>query len=449
MKKAFIHTFGCQMNEYDSQRMAHLLTKGGYKLVQGVEDANLILLNSCSVRNAPENKIYSFLGRAKNLKKKNKNLIIGVGGCVAQQEGANILKREPIVDLVFGTDNYNSLLEMLAEVEQGQRVLKTQWMPREKKIQNFVPFEDINKPYIQGCKAYLSITKGCDNFCSFCVVPFTRGREVSRSVDNILLEADNLVKQGIKEIILLGQNVNSYKAGDVDFYHLLKSLSEIEGLRRIRFTSPHPKDWNNKLTDLMASQPKICNQLHLPYQSGSNSILHLMRRGHTIEEYLKKIRYLKKIIPEISLSTDLIVGFPSESEEDFQKTLAVLKTIKFNQVYAFKYSSRPQTRASKMKDDVLQKTKEERLAKVLNLFETIRSRKFEMLVGLEKKVLIEGVHPKKMDFFIGRSEENISISVKKEISSNIKVGDFIRVKIQGKKTHSLWGTTLSENKNEN
>ena len=348
MKKAFIHTFGCKMNEYDSQRMAQLLDKGGYKLVQKAEEANLILLNSCSVRHSPENKIYSFLGRAKKLKKKNESLVIGVGGCVAQQEGDNILKREPIVDLVFGTDNYNRLLEMLEKVEQGHRVLETHWMPREKKVQNFVPSEDIEKPYIQGCKAYLSITKGCDNFCSFCVVPFTRGREVSRRLDNILLEADNLVKKGIKEIILLGQNVNSYKAEEVDFYRLLEKLSEIEDLQRIRFISPHPKDWNDKLTDLMASQPKICNQLHLPYQSGSNSILHLMRRGHTIEEYLKKIHYLKKIIPDIALSTDLIVGFPSEGEDDFQKTLDVLKAVEFSQVYAFKYSPRPNTRASKI-----------------------------------------------------------------------------------------------------
>ena len=267
---------------------------------------------------------------------------------------------------------------------------------------------------------------------TFCVVPFTRGREVSRSVDNILLEADNLVKQGIKEIILLGQNVNSYKAEGVDFYHLLKSLSEIEGLQRIRFISPHPKDWNNRLTDLMASQPKICNQLHLPYQSGSNSILHLMRRGH-----------------DIALSTDLIVGFPSESEDDFQKTLDVLKAVEFSQVYAFKYSPRPQTRAAKMEDNVLQKTKEERLANVLDVFEKIRSRKFEMSMGLKKKILIEGVHPKEKDVFIGRSEENISISVKKEVSSNIKIGDLIRVKIHGRKTHSLLGTAINENKDEN
>ncbi len=442
MKKAFIQTFGCYMNEYDSQRMSHLLTRGGYQLVQNAENANLILLNSCSVRHSPENKIYSFLGRVRDLKKQKKDLVIGVGGCVAQQEGSNILKREPIVDLVFGTDNYNNLLEMLAEVEQGHRVLKTQWMSREKKVQNFVPSEDINKPYIQGCKAYLSITKGCDNFCSFCVVPFTRGREVSRNADNILLEADNLVNQGIKEIILLGQNVNSYKAVGVDFYHLLENMSKIEGLQRIRFTSPHPKDWNDKLTDLMASSVKICNQLHLPYQSGSNSILHLMRRGHTIENYLKKIAYLKKIIPAISLSTDLIVGFPGEGEKDFQKTLDVLKTVKFNQVYAFKYSPRPNTRAAKMEDDVLQKTKEKRLAKVLNLFETIRSRKFKTLIGLEKKILIEGMHPKNKTLFLGRSEENISVSVEKEINSNIEIGDLIQVKIQGKKKHSLWGTQI-------
>ena len=442
MKKAFIQTFGCQMNEYDSQRMTHILTKGGYKMVTESQDADLILLNSCSVREAPENKIYSFLGRVRNLKKKNKDLVVGVGGCVAQQEGDKILQREPIVDLVFGTDNYNKLLEMLAKVEQGRRILETTWMPREQKVQNFIPLEDIEVPYIQGCKAYLSITKGCDNFCSFCIVPTTRGREVSRNLENILLEAKNLVKKGIKEIILLGQNVNSYQAKSQNFFILLEKLSSLKDLKRIRFVSPHPKDWNNELSNLMAQKDKICNQLHLPYQSGSNRIIKLMRRGHTIEEYLEKIFYLKKILPNVALSTDLIVGFPTETEKDFEETLKIIRKVEYHQVYAFKYSPRPGTRASRLENDIPKTTKEERLARVLALFEKIRAKKFENAIGSYKKILIEGKHPKDTTLWIGRSEENISVAVQ---NSNLKIGDLVVAKIQAKKRHSLLATL--ENKN--
>ena len=434
MKKAFIQTFGCQMNEYDSQRMTNILTKGGYKIVKASQDADLILLNSCSVREAPENKIYSFLGRVRNLKKENKNLIIGVGGCVAQQEGSKILQREPAVDLVFGTDNYNNLLEMLDEVNKGYRVLNTKWMSREKKVQNFVPAEDIHTPYIQGCKAYLSITKGCNNFCSFCIVPTTRGREVSRSQDNILQEGENLIKRGIKEIILLGQNVNSYKAGEIDFFNLLNSVSKIKGIKRVRFTSPHPKDWNEKLSQLMAEREEICNQLHLPYQSGSDKILKLMRRGHKVKDYLEKIDYLKSLIPNVALSTDLIVGFPSESEEDFANTLKVIEKVRYDQIYAFKYSPRPGTRAAQLENDVPQKIKEERLKKILQLFEKIRAEKFEKALGSYKKILVEGRHPKDENLWIGRSEENTSISIE---SARLQVGDLALVKIKQKKKHSL------------
>ena len=430
------------MNEYDSQRMVQILNKGGYQIVQKLQDADVILLNSCSVREAPENKIYSFLGRLKHLKKNNNNLIVGVGGCVAQQEGAQILQREPLVDLVFGTDNYNGLLEMLAEVEQGKRVVRTAWMSRKNKVQNFVPLEDIQKPYIQGCKAYLSITKGCDNCCAFCIVPTTRGREVSRNAANILLESQNLVNKGIKEIILLGQNVNSYKAGTDNFYSLLAQLSHIQGLQRIRFTSPHPKDWNNALSDLMAQKNIICSQLHLPYQSGSSRIIKLMRRGHSIEEYLTKIAYLKKVIPNVALSTDLIVGFPTETEADFQATLAVLREVEFYQVYAFKYSPRPNTRAASMEDDVLQKVKEQRLARVLDIFEEIRVKKFTQAIGCKKTVLIEGRHPKDASLWIGRSEENISVTVG---GSGLKIGDLAVVKIQDKKRHSLLAELVENN----
>jgi tRNA-2-methylthio-N6-dimethylallyladenosine synthase len=433
-KFAYIKTFGCQMNEHDSFRMMDILREAGYLATDDVKEASLILLNTCSVRHNPENKVYSMLGALRQRKPAEPDLIIGVAGCVAQQEGRRILEREKAVDMVFGPDNYFRLPEMIAAVQRGERVCETQWLPREKKIQNFIPEEWVERGHVEGVKAYIAITKGCNNCCSFCIVPQTRGREVSREPENILREARSLVRDGAKEIWLLGQNVNSYQAGDYAFYQLLDDLSQIDGLRRLRFTSPHPKDWNDALSDLMAARKSICKQLHLPFQAGADRILKLMRRNHTIEAYLAKIRYLKQAAPGVEISTDLIVGFPGETEEEFQHTLDVVGEVRFNQIFPFKYSPRPGTEAAKLEDDVPREVKEERLACVIALQDRINDENMRALHGSTQEILIDAAHPRERGVMNGRTDGYRAISVR---GAALEIGDFVRGRVTGHQGHWL------------
>ncbi len=426
------------MNEHDSRRMETILIEAGYEITREIGHAGLVLINTCSVRENPENKVYSLLGRLSRMKRKKPNLMVGVAGCVAQQEGERILKREKTVDMVFGPDNIFRLPEMIAEIREGKRVLRTDWMPRQKKIQNFIPDEQLETGQVEGCKALIAITKGCDNFCSFCIVPSTRGRLVSREPENILREADDLIKKGAKEIQLLGQNVNSYQAAGTGFYELLKAVADLKGLQRLRFTSPHPNDWNERLTVLMAEHPSICSQIHLPFQSGSDRILTLMRRGHSASEYSKKIEYLKSKIPGISISTDIIVGFPGESEEEFQETLKMVENVEFNLIYSFKYSTRPGTRAASIKDDVPRLVKEDRLKRLIDLQNPIQSKLLDQLVGTTQEILVDSAHPKEKGAMKGRNPGNIPVAIP---NSDLKIGDLIEVKIMGRKKHSLVAKT--------
>ena len=439
--KAFIQTYGCQMNEHDTYRMMGVLAAEGYAMTNTPEGASLIVLNTCSVRHNPENKVYSFLGATRGLKKENPDLIVAVAGCVAQQEGENILKREKGVDIVFGPDNLFALPEMISAVRRGERVLRTKWQPHERRVQNFIPEEWVEQGHVEGCKAYISITKGCDNFCTFCVVPYTRGREVSREPENILREARDLVSKGAKEIWLLGQNVNSYRVGSFGFAELLDGLSKVPGLPRVRFTSPHPNDWNNDLSDLMAERPSICNQLHLPFQSGSDRLLAEMNRGHTIEEYLEKIEYMRAINPRLELSSDLIVGFPGETEEDFADTLRVLEEVRFAQLFPFKYSPRPKTKATNMEDDVPREVKEDRLAQVIALQRRIHEADIQRYVGTEEEILIGGAHPKERHTMSGRTDGFRPVSV---VCDELEIGDFARVRITGAKGHWLYAERIGE-----
>lgn len=435
--KAFIQTYGCQMNEHDSQRMAAVLEKDGYAVTENVDEADLVIVNTCSVREAPENKVYSQLGRLRRLKDANPEVVIGVGGCVAQQEGETILKREKVVDMVFGPDNFFRLPEMIQEVREGKRVLHTEWQPRDQKVQNFVPEEWIDHGHVDGVKAYVSITKGCDNFCTFCIVPFTRGRLVCRTPDNILRETADLVAKGAKEIWLLGQNVNSYAVGDYGFYELLDDASKIDGLERIRFTSPYPNDWNDRLSDLMAERPNICNHLHLPFQAGSNRILDLMERGHVIEAYLDKIRYMKRINPTIEITTDVIVGFPTETEEEFQATLRVIEEVGYSQIFPFKYSERPKTKAArKLADDIPHAVKQDRLARLIALQERINAARQAAFVGTVQRVLIDGASPKERGVMNGRSDGYRPVAVR---DGALEIGDIVDVRITAHSAHWLHG----------
>lgn len=440
-KKCYIQTFGCQMNEHDSLRMLQVLKREGYCETSDIDQADLILMNTCSVRENPENKVYSLLGHIRKKKNKNHDLIIGVGGCVAQQEGKKILQRERCVDMVFGTDNFFKLPEMLKKVSQGERVLETKWMPRDEKVQNFIPKEEIKGGVIEGVKAYVSITKGCDNFCTFCIVPMTRGRLVSREKENILEECRALVDRGAQEICLLGQNVNSYEAKGVDFLNLLESVADVPGVYRVRFTSPYPNDWTRELSDLMNRHPHISNYLHLPFQSGSDRILFEMKRGHTRKEYLEKVAYMRKINPGLELTADLIVGFPGETEEDFLDTLDILEKVKFAQVYAFKYSQRPNTVASRLDDDVPQQVKEERLARVFELQNRLSCEVLDSYVGREEILLLDGFHPKEKGVINGRTDSYRPVSIE---ADHLDIGDWVKVRITDRRTHSLRGKFLAK-----
>lgn len=436
--KAFIRTYGCQMNDHDSHRMHAVLRREGYEITEAIEHADLVLLNTCSVREKPENKVYSFLGTARDLKRTNPDLVIGVAGCVAQQEGQRLLKREKSVDMVFGPDNMFKLPQMLADVRAGKRVLETRWAERDQhRVHNFIPDEALERNEVDGCKAYIAISKGCDNFCTFCVVPYTRGRDISREPDNVLREVRDVVAKGAREIMLLGQNVNSYRAADWRFYELLDAVSQVAGLGRVRFKSPHPNDWDNALSDLLTARPTICNQLHLPFQAGADRILDKMRRNHTIEAYVAKIDYLRAINPVVEISTDIIAGFPTETDEEFERTLEVIRHCRFEHMYAFMYSERPNTLAArKMDDDVPQAVKSERLQRVLALHHQHQQEQLDAFIGRTVDVLIDSAHPREKGVMCGRTQGDRPVVVR---TSDLEIGELIDVAIDARRKFSLEG----------
>lgn len=445
MNRVYIKTFGCQMNEHDSARIISIAEQLGFSSVNIPEEANLILINTCSVRENPENKVYSLLGTLRPLKKKKPNTIIAVCGCVAQQEGHNILEREPAVDMVIGPDHYFELPKLIERVQKGERVCITQRTYPKPPVFDFIPEEWLEKGHREGVKAYIVISKGCNNACSFCIVPRTRGREVYRTPENILKEVKSAVAEGIREIWLLGQNVNAYKyRDDYSFVNLLRDVSDVDDLWRIRFTSPHPHDWSKGLTDLIAERPNIARHIHLPLQSGANRILKLMRRRHTIEQYIDHIEYLRNKVPGIEVSTDLIVGFPTETDEEFEETLKVVEQVKFSQIYPFKYSTRPGTHAEKLGDTVPRKVKEERLARLIELQEKINQSAMQQLINTEQEVLIEEPHPRDKNFWNGRTNPYHSITVS---GKNINIGDLIIARVTGFRGHWLEAEYIKTVKN--
>ncbi len=439
-KKVFIQTYGCQMNEYDTDKMFEVLRHENYFHTDSQEDADLIILNTCSIREKAEHKVYSELGRLRDLKSANPELKIGVGGCVAQQEGEAILRRDSNVDFVFGTDNLFELPRMLRKVHKGGKITKTQRYDRQK-VRNFIPEYTYQKLQHSGIKAHLTITKGCNNYCSFCVVPVTRGQEVSREPDQIIAEAERLVSTGTREICLLGQNVNSYKANGVDFVELLQRLDKLDGLQRLRFISPHPKDFHEKLADAIASLPSLCEQLHLPLQSGSDRILRRMRRWYKMETYYQKVAMLRERLPEATLSTDLIVGFPGETDEEFEMTIDAVRKIRFDLIYSFKYSPRPGTRATDYPGHLSESVKSERLKILLEIQEKIVREKLQALVGTDQEVLIEGNHHRKANTVAGRTRGNHPVFIK---NSNKKTGDLMSVLITNANQNSLEAVPSSE-----
>jgi len=435
-KKIFVKTYGCQMNVYDSERMVSAMKPSGYVETKSAEDADLILLNTCHIREKAAEKIYSELGRMKSLKANKPDLKIGVAGCVAQAEGKEIMVRQPAVDLVVGPQSYHRLPTMMKTVNKGKRALDTEF-PEEDKFDHLP--KDLAKR--SSPTAFLTVQEGCDKFCAFCVVPYTRGVEVSRSPEKIIDEANSLVDRGVVEINLLGQNVNAYSQNGFgvkfNLSKLIWKLSEIDGLKRIRFTTSHPNDMTEDLIEAHGSCSKLMPYLHLPVQSGSDSILKKMNRKHTADDYRKIIEKFRKVRPDLLLSGDFIVGFPGETDKDFLETLQLVKDIKYGQSYSFKYSSRPGTPAAN-REEVCESLKKDRLAELQLLLSKQQMDIQKSMIGKEVKVLFE--KPGRLNNQMGGKSEYLhAVHV---IGSSLKKGDIKSVKIINTEANSLGGVLI-------
>lgn len=404
-KQFFLETFGCQMNVVDSERIVTLLEGIGYQATETAEQADLILLNTCSVRDKAERKVLGHLGRYKPLKDANPNLILGVGGCVAQQEGASFLDKLAYLDLVFGTHNIHKLPEMVQRVEQNrERVHEVEFLDKESRLRLFPQRSDGDS-----VNRFVTVMQGCDNFCSYCIVPHVRGREVSRPSVEILSEIKALAGSGVREVTLIGQNVNSYgskDSGEQSFADLLRSVQKINGIERIRFTTSHPKDLSDELIDCFGELDKLCHHLQLPLQSGSDRILKLMNRGYTAADYLHKVERLKQVCPDIRLTTDLIVGFPGETEEDFLATLDLVRRVRYSDAYTFLYSSRPGTAAAELEDGTSAKIRQGRFERLIELQNAISEEIWQRDVDQVVEVLVEGESRQGEGQVFGRSTWN-------------------------------------------
>lgn len=436
MNKLYIQTHGCQMNEYDSGKMADILGET-HQLVktEHPEDADVLLLNTCSIREKAQEKVFSALGRFRDLKAKKPNIIIGVGGCVASQEGEAILKRAPYVDLIFGPQTIHRLGDMLKEREKKRKAVVDISFPEIEK------FDRLPESKAEGPSAYVSIMEGCSKYCSFCVVPYTRGTEISRPLDDVLAEIASLAAQGVKEVHLLGQNVNDYQGptheGDTaDLAALIELTALIDGVERIRFTTSHPVAFSNRLIQAYAENPKLVNHLHLPVQSGSDRILAAMKRGYTALEYRSKIRKLRQVRPGISVSSDFIIGFPGETEEDFQQTLKLIEDIQFDNSFSFIYSPRPGTPAANLPDDVPMSVKKERLNLLQNSILQQARRISEAMIGSIQPILVSGQSAKSTEDLSGRSENNRIVNFKGDPRL---IGQMVSVRITAGGTNSLRG----------
>ncbi len=425
MKKVYIKTFGCQMNVHDTERMLGVLLDRGYQPTDEPLEADLIVFNTCSIREKAEQKFYSQLGRTKHFKIKNPGLRIAVAGCIAQQEGEALRERFPYLDAVIGPQN----IGRVGELETLGKGILTDDNPD-------IAMEDLPAYRKEGVSAWVNIMYGCNNFCSYCVVPFTRGRERSRPLASIEAEIRGLVKAGYLEITLLGQNVNSYK-GEVGFPELLRRLNMIEGLERIRFVTSHPKDFGEDLIAAMKESEKVCEHIHLPLQSGSDRILSLMNRRYTFGEYMEKIQRLRKEIPDIAITTDIIAGFPSETDQDHSMTIQALREVEFDGIFAFKYSPRPRTRALELDGHLPDEVKAERLQEILQLQDIITEKKNRAYLGKTVQVLVEGRAEGKNGFFTGRTRTNKIVNIAS--TGEIAPGSLLDVTIEKTFRHNLEG----------
>ncbi len=435
-QKLYIETLGCQMNEYDSAKMRDVLNAShGFELTDDPEQADVLLMNTCSVREKAQEKVFSELGRWRPLKKNRPGVVIGVGGCVASQEGEALQKRAPYVDLVFGPQTLHRLPQLLDQVRQHNIPAIDVSFPEIEK------FDALPEPRAEGPKAYVSIMEGCSKYCTFCVVPYTRGEEISRPLDDVVAELVALAEQGVREVVLLGQNVNAYRGlmddGEIaDFALLLHYVAAIDGIERIRYTTSHPVEFSDSLMDAYGEIPKLVSHLHLPVQSGSNRILALMKRGHTREDYIAKIERLKAIRPDISVSSDFIVGYPGETEADFEETMQLIETLGFDQSYSFLYSPRPGTPAADIRDDVPVEVKKARLARLQTRINQMSAEISLSMLHSVQRVLVEGVSKKDYAELSGRTENSRVVNFPGDARL---IGHFVDVLITEALPNSLRG----------
>ncbi len=441
-RKVYIRTFGCQMNEYDSAKMADVLAAAeGMTPTDDPAEADVILFNTCSVREKAQEKVFSDLGRVKHLKRRKPDLVIGVGGCVASQEGAAIVERAPYVDVVFGPQTLHRLPALI------ERRRATGAPQVDVSFPEIEKFDHLPPPRVEGASAFVSIMEGCSKYCSFCVVPYTRGEEVSRPFDDVLTEIADLADQGVKEVTLLGQNVNAYRGrmgtGDTaDFALLLEYVHEIPGIERIRYTTSHPKEFTQRLIDAYARLPKLASHLHLPVQAGSDRVLAAMKRGYTTLEYKSIVRRLRAVRPDIALSSDFIVGFPGETEEDFARTLKLVEDIGFDASFSFVYSRRPGTPAAELRDDTPHEVKLARLQRLQVLLNEHAARISAAMVGSTQRILVEGPSKKDDRELMGRTENNRIVNFPAGPRAPQLVGRMIDVRITQALPHSLRGEVV-------
>lgn len=433
--KVYIETYGCQMNLADTELIMGILKDQGYGLAKELDEADVVLLNTCSIRDNAEQRIYGRLGNLKTLKNSNPNLVIGVLGCMAERLRKDLVEEKKIVDLVVGPDEYRRMPEFIDMAFNGEKGIGVR-LSKTETYDDIIPYRE------DGLSAWISVMRGCDKFCTFCVVPFTRGRERSRSLNSIVDEIKLLSDRGFKEISLLGQNVNSYLYGENDFADLLAASAKIDRSMRIRFTTSHPQDLSDKLLHTIADNENICNSIHLPVQSGSNRILELMNRTYTIEHYLNLIEKARRIISGVSFSTDIISGFPTETDEDHQMTLNVMQKVGYDGAYMFKYSPREGTKAYRMQDDVSDEIKSKRLQEIIQLQQKISYEINQTHVGKEETVLIEGLSKKSEDFLSGRTATNKVVIIPKD--DKIKPGDYAAVKINRATQATLFGNLIQK-----
>ncbi len=438
-KKYFIKTYGCQMNEHDSEKIAGMLEEIGYNPTNELEEADFIFLNTCTVRENAELKVFGKVGSLKRLKRENPDLIIGIGGCMMQVEEPveKIKEKFQHVDLVIGTHNLHKLPELINEIKKNDERIISVW-DQEKGLIPDLP--SVRKSDFQ---AWVTIMQGCDNYCSYCIVPYVRGHERSRPKDKVIKEVKNLVNDGVVEITLLGQNVNSYAQEleeDYDFADLLTELDQLEGLKRIRYMTSHPRDFNEKTIKTIAESDKVCEHFHLPIQSGSNDMLYEMNRGYTKEEYLKLIDLINEHVPYNSITTDIIVGFPGETDEDFEQTLDVVRKARFDMAFTFKYSKRSGTPAAKKDNQIKEEIKDKRLQKLMDVQNKLSREENEKLEGKTLEVLVEGESKTNPKTFMGRSRTNKLVIFPRKPGLKGKV---VQVKINNAKSWTLYGEVVN------